>query len=395
MVTVKQENIFKVRRIFKARHSPMHWLLGKIIFLILILIWPLPSQAKTIWSIGVKNESNKEFGLANIDPNLNQSIINYRVPDDWQVRGKDEWKIFPANLRPPNAPLNPQEIHIKYNYSKDYKNPLLRIWVRASDPNTQGLVVEKGGEELSDPNCGHTVKSSYTLPLEFPLGYIQKGLCEKNEIVLKNYPRLDTLRILFDYLELDNQDEDEDWSLNYEEYKGDTDQDGIEDRQDPDTASFLINDMKMITLDLLEDDNAMPYFIELKAMDNLSPELPPRQPDDVFFLYGVFKAKIYVPWEKEEFSLNIIYPESQKDLARFYFFTEEGDWQETFLTQIDTNTMSITLEVERVDDREDRKYNEFNEARVITLMGGLAYPRSLGITFEENECFISFLFPIF
>lgn len=366
-----------------------------VIFLIVFtLCFSFTTQAETIWKIGSSdNHNNTEFGLPNLDPN----VIEYQVPENWDSRSIDDWKDFPGELRPPGSSICPKIVYILYNYSKDYRCPILRIRARSDRYYTQSLVVEKGGEEISEPNCGCEVGIYYTL-FEFSIGPIQKGIDEENLITLKNCPRLDTKGILFDYLELDDQDEDGDGALDSEEYEGDTDGDNILDKQDPDSASILIQEkpLKRITLDIQEYEDTLPYFKGLAAIDQNSPNFPPVLIKDMFFPYGLFSVSINIPDECEEIFLKIIYPETIHKLGKFCIYNIDESWQQIPLEVVDGNCLSIHIKAESyikteiglINGKEGQQNVITKNHEDIALTGGLAYPRSMNITLKDDGCFI-------
>ena len=198
----------------------------------------------------------------------------------------------------------------------------------------QKIILLKGKYEI--PVGEDILISSYYL-FEFPLGPIQKDFHENNKIIIKNQPLLenDNKPIYFDYLELDDQDQDGDGSLDGEEFEGNTDKtdmDNLEDKYDPDTASILIEShdqsiTKRIILDIEEEGVSGPYFQELTLLDQNSHIYSSETPGDIFFPYGLFSVKICISVEEGEISLRIICPEKIYPLVQFYLYNESNGWQ--------------------------------------------------------------------
>lgn len=365
----------------------------KITFFLCIFIFLLSSQAwaRTIWKIGLDNRVD-EFGLPGWDPNLDKDFINYQVPKNWN---EVNWKSFPTYLWPSGVQFNPIEIHITYNYPKEYRDPILRIKAKSAVKNySQRLIIEKG----CDPNVPigmADLPSQFTL-FEFPLGYIRKGLDERNKIILKNQAITNDDYLYFDYLELDDQDQDGDGSLDSEEPEGDIDEDGIENMDDPDTATLFIRSwdgliIKRITLDIQEQEEPKPFFTGLNLMDTNSPAFSTGLPGDVFFQFGFFKAAIQIPGEEDTILLHIIYPEDKiiYETARFYLYTGSGDWEDIPFEIIDENIISIFLEVNKEGRSDENRYSQ--EDTAMTIIGGLAYPEGVGINLDASKCFIGSL----
>ena len=215
------------------------------IICLFIIIFSSHASARLIWRIGKDNGSAREFGLpggTGSDPSINQEVVIFSPPKD---PNSFDWQYFPCKIWPLETSfnnLNPKEIHIIYEYPKDYRCPILRIKAQSAVMNlTQELIVLKGGVKISqDLKLPSTYPTPEDVP-EIPLGIIQKGMHEENTLIIKNVSITeDNHSIFFDYLGLDDQDWDGDSSLDSEEIEGDIDEDGIENISDPDTATLLI-----------------------------------------------------------------------------------------------------------------------------------------------------------
>ena len=150
------------------------------IFLTYFIILSLsPAQAKTIWKIGLNDQSYEEFDFMSIP---DQTIFTYLVPGDWN--SIVNWKDFPYNLYPPELVQLPlEEIHITYNYQQAYRCPILHIQARSSQGNENlKLKVFKGENKQL---IGEALLYQDFSPLgPFFLGPIQNGLHEENKIIL-------------------------------------------------------------------------------------------------------------------------------------------------------------------------------------------------------------------
>lgn len=364
-----------------------------------VFLFSSSTLAETIWRIGIDNNSDEEYEHPQSDPNLNQEIIKYRVPQDWDTRGMGDWKSFPCKLWPSEAlegvQFYPKEIHITCDYSGEYRCPILRVKAKSAVKNgSQRLIVEKGG----DPNYPlgmEDLPSSQFYLCEFPIGYIQKGLHEKNKIIIKNQSVTENHSIYFDYLELDDQDQDGDGSLDCEEIGGDIDNDGVENFMDSDTATILVQSSccepknnRTITLDIEEQENGTPYFTGLTLLDANSPDFPQEIPQGVFYPFGIFKAQIEWVGDIRQIMIGLYPPtETIYETARFYLYSDNG-WQDLPVT-IDPNYISVSLEAGNTWEYDPNRKFQDNDGMII--IGGLGYPEGLGIALDKSNCFISTL----
>ncbi|MBN2373871.1 hypothetical protein JXL19_08805 [bacterium] len=368
-------------------------------FFLISLLIGIPSSrlsAKTVWRIGENDGSSSEFGLpggTGHDPNINQEVVCFTPPQDPNAF---DWQSFPCRIWPQEVSYNPKEIRISFDYPGDLRSPVLRVKAKSSVTNfTQELILIKGGVALSEDLMLPAFFPAPDATTEIPLGYIRKGAHEEDTLILKNKSLTDNDSILFDYLELDDQDQDGDGSLDYEEIEGDIDGDGIENASDPDTATLLIQGRdstkdKQITLDILEKDGEWPYFTWLAPLDANSPEIITGTPGGFFFPYGVFRAHIYVPIDMATltFSLYVSGDQEIYDVAQFYIYIyEEYAWSALPLEIISKQAIRLSIGLNG-----DMINKEGEYAGELIITGGLAYPEGLGIDLENaGLCFIKIL----
>jgi len=369
-----------------------------LVILLLMMLLSSHASAKTVWRIGKDNGSASEFGLpggTGSDPNINQEIVSFSPLQDPNAF---DWQSFPCKIWPQEANFNPKEIHITYDYPEDLRCPVLRIKARSEvNDLTQGLIVIKGGGDTLSHDLGppSIYQTKYTT-CEIPVGIIRKGQHEENMLIIKNIsPKVDNhyLSILFDYLELDDQDQDGDGSLDYEETEGDIDGDGTENAADPDTATLLIQGRdstkdKQITLDLLEKNEQGPAFSWLAPFDTNSPDIIKNTPGGFFFPYGVFRGHIDVPIEMDALTISLYTPEDQViyDTAQFYLY-EEDAWRSMPVEILSLHALRLSINLNEVTVRKEGEY-----AGEYTITGGLAYPEGLDIDLENTGlCFIKIL----
>lgn len=359
-------------------------LIATLLTILFTLLCFSSTQARTIWKIGIEDNSEKEFYY----PDLNEFIVDYQIPEDWDSRSS--WTDFPKVVYPPELDLEPTEIHIDHDYSEEYRYAVLRIKAKSEANDSQRLIVMKGGKEI-----GSAKTSARFSIFEFPLGVLQKGQDAENEIILKNKSVSDIYAIFFDYLELENKDEDrdEDGTFDIEELWGDpnrdTDMDGCKDHMDRDTASILLQNhdqslIKRITLDLMEEEDTDYFFADLVLMDQNSSGPIPEIPMDTFFPYGLFMAKIQIPSMTEMISLKLIYPEPIHPVAKIRLYNGAIGWHEASIEAIDGNCISALIEVEW-----DRNMESKGPETPVTIIGGLSYPTGAGFDLDEGKCFIS------
>lgn len=244
----------------------------------------------------------------------------------------------------------------------------------------------KGGDTLSYDLWLPSLYPNTDSTPEIPIGIIRKGVNEENTIIIKNFSlTADNHSILFDYLELDDQDQDGDSSLDSEEIEGDIDEDGTENILDPDTATLLIQGKdptksKQITLDLQEINEQGPLFTWLIELDTNSPDIIQRPPKGVFFPYGVFSARIDIPIETDTLMISIYTPEDQiiYDTAQFYLY-EENIWRVVPVKILSQHSLRLSIGFET-----DQKSKEGDYTNGYIITGGLAYPEGLDIDLENT-----------
>lgn len=376
------------------------YVLFYVLFMISLLMTRFSSSAsaKIIWRIGEDDGKSLEFGLPGStmsDPAIDQEAVPFSPPND---PNSFDWQSFPCNIWPPETflNLNPKEIHIIYDYPKDFRCPILRIKAKSAlRAFTQGLVVSKGGINLSQDLGLPSFYTTIDKAPEIPLGIIRKGLHEENTIIIKNVSLTsDNHPIFFDYLELDDQDEDGDGSLDSEEIEGDIDQDGTENILDPDTATLLIQSKyseirKHITLDLQEKDEWGPFFKCLILLDTNSPCIIKKPPDDIFFPYSIFRAHIDIPIEIDTLVISIYTPKDQilYNTLQFYLY-EENVWRSIPVEILSQNTLNLSIGLDSDQETKESDFNGDNNKEFI-ITGGLAYPALLNIDLERRGlCFI-------
>jgi len=366
-----------------------------LVISLLMILFSSHVSAKTVWRIGENDGSASEFGLpgsTGSDPAINQEVVQFSPPEDPNAY---DWQSFPCKIWPQEASFNPKEIHITYNYPRDLRCPILRIKAKSAVKNfTQEIIVIKGGVTIShDLWLPSFYPTAGTTP-EIPVGIIWKGLHEENTLIIKNVSlTADNHSILFDYLELDDQDldQDGDGSLDTEEIEGDIDEDGIENIADPDTATLLIEGKdstkrKQITLDLQEKNGQGTLFTWLIPFDKNSPDISKRPPEGIFFPYGVFRAHIMdIPIETDTLMISIYTTEAQMiyDSVEFYLY-EENDWRILPVEILSPQEIHLSIGIERGQENKDG-----NDSQEFTITGGLAYPEGLDIDLENTGlCFI-------
>jgi hypothetical protein len=357
---------------------------------LLMILLSSHASAKTIWRIGENDGSANEFGLpgsTGSDPAINQEVVHFSPPKDPNAY---DWQSFPCKIWFPKVSLNPKEIHITYDYPGYLRCPVLRIKAKSAVSSlTQGLIVIKGGDTLSH-DLWLTNKTFLTA--EIPLGIIRKGVNEEDTLILKNLSDNDS--IFFDYLELDDQDldQDGDGSLDTEEIEGDIDEDGIENVADPDTATLLIEGKdptkrKQITLDLQEKNGQGTLFAWRIPFNTNSTGFSKRPPEGIFFPYGLFKAHIMdIPIETDTLMISINTIEGQMiyDTAQFYIY-EENDWRVIPVEILSPHALHLSIGIEK-----GQESKEGDDNQEFTITGGLAYPEGLDIDLENTGlCFIN------
>lgn len=383
------EHFREVRDIKWERDQFMKGVYSLMIFILLFTISPM-TFANTIWKIGIDNNSNSEFGLPGVpgsDPNLSKLTVKYVVQQD---TNSQTWRSFPSEIWPVDSSDNPKEIHITYSYQKEYKSTVIRIKACSAFKNfTQKAEVQKG-----DPSCnpqGLTLPSIY-VPFEFPMGPMQKGYHDDNKIIIKNISLTDDNHpIFFDYIELYDQDQDNDGSIDTEEREGDLDNDGHENVIDPDTATVLIkgydeSKSEWFILDIMEEGDFKPYFTGLRPLDK---DLLPTEPQPgLFFPLGFFEATIKDAVNRDILRLRIIYPEYKTiyETAGFYVYFY-GNWEDMPLDIVAKNMVEISIGIDKERDYDPNAYSQ--EDGEIRIIGGLAYPSKLPITLDETSCFIN------
>lgn len=365
-------------------------ILPVLVISLLMILLSSHVSAKTIWRIGEDDNSANEFGLpgsSGSDPNINQEVVQFLLPQDTNAF---DWQSFPCKIWPQEASFNPKEIHIKFNYPGDFRSPVLRIKARSAVRNfTQELIVIKGnGDILSqDLRLPSFYPDADTIP-EIPVGIIWKGLYEENILIIKNVSLTsDNHSIFIDYLELlepDDQDQDGDGSLDYEEIEGDVDADGIENAEDPDTVTILIQaedftKNKQITLDLQEKTDQGPLFTFLIPFFTESPDITQGPPEGFFFPYGLFRACMNIPGETDTLMLSIYTPEDQViyDNVQFYLY-EENAWKVVPVEILSRHSLRLSI-----CPLIDQKNKEDDSTGEFSLTGGIAYPEGLDIDLEN------------
>lgn len=375
------ERIMRIKKSAKDHLNLKEDFFYFVIILACILSYHHRVQARTIWRIGDPNNNTyEEFGI----PDFDEYIINYQVPENWNLI--ENWSAFPRYLCTPDLEIPPEEIHITYNYQERYNSPVLRIMAKSGGGNfTQRLVILKGGSEIIDVDAS-PITSFYLF--EFPVGTIEKGVNKEDEITIKNESISGDNLIYFDYLELDDRDEDGDGAIDDEELLGDpnidTDRDGIKDYKDPDTACIIIQThdrsiTKKIILDIQEQENNEAYFKGLILIDpNTSVTL---QPENSFFPYGLFRTDIMFANTIGDFSLKMIFPERIYPMGKFYLYNNIDEWKDIPIEIIDGNCIISLIKGE--------DFYDYGEG--ITITGGFAYIQKTDISLDKDQCFISSL----
>lgn len=378
---------------------------GKHFSLLLVLVFFFSlisfTHAKTIWEIGEEDGFHDEF----YDPYLyNTSVFPFAVPADWNLPDKD-WKEFTHVLYPPEFTLQPKEIHITGNYLKDYRCPLLQIKVKQSISTTpEGIARESTQDLVVLRRVNGKILEIERKPVpnffdfrSFKLGEINRNSPDSAIIILQNQTRAGESGkpIYFDFLRLDDQDEDDDWSLDDEEFEGDSDNDGSVDKGDPDTVSLCRKSddrcFYKIVIDIEEKEEPWPVFKKIGFYDQNSPLFHEKGvPEKSFFPYGIFKTTIGISPEEETIRLTIDYPEVFP-MREFYVLAHGEGWKKKEI-EVDpdqTNRVLVHLFVEEGVDQGENSAGEGTGRRTISIIGGLAYPSRMDVSPAGDECFIA------
>lgn len=336
-----------------------------------------------VWQVG-RWDTSGEFVSSE------RRIIDYQVPSDWESlleQDDPNWGMFPSVLYPcSEKENNPQEIRINFPYLKDYNNPTLIIMAKPYyiDPNIKiRLVVFKGENELFIGDW--EIEPYYSIAYYFNLGYIKKGLHEKNIITIKSTGPSDNY-ILFDalYLYLDDDDSDRD---------GVSDNDEGDAYMDESTARLPIRSYdpdplvkKSITLHLEKTEETSPAFFDAKFLDPNLLDFPESLCPDFYLPYDFLHFKVEGIEPGTSLLLQIGSTDNLSPSVRFFTFQDTNDWQEIAFNFMDANSASMILNDGGADDS-DREVN----GHIHTILA-LLYPQGLGVQIEKKGCFINSVF---
>jgi hypothetical protein len=359
---------------------------NSLFFIPLFVLFSRIVQAEIpIWQVGRWHTSG-EFVSGS-----EKRIIDYQVPSDWEsLLGQDDpnWGVFPSVLYPcSEKENNPQEISIHFSYPEDYNNPTLIIRAKPSylDPNIKhSLVVYKGEKELFIGE--RKIKTPSISLYSFTLGYIKKGLHEKNVIIIKSFGPSDNY-ISFDllYFYLDDTDKDGDGVSDADEGKLYKDCNNLV--RIP-IKSYNPNPLvkKGITLHLEKTEEVSPAFREVRFLDPNLLNFPEWLCPDCYLSYDFLSFKVEGIEPETSLLLQIGFTDALSPSARFYTFQDTNVWEKMAFDFVDTNSASMVLNDGGIGDFD----GEIN-GRIHTTLA-LLYPQTLGVQIEKKGCFIETVF---
>lgn len=353
------------------------------IFILFFIIFPIRcvGAAIDIWKVGKPNVSG-EFVFSE------KRVINYQVPSDWEILIRQDdpnWGEFPSFIYPNNEQENnPQEIRLNYSYLSDYSNPILKIRARIlyiADIH-HNIQVFKGDKEFFIDQDEIIISSYQTY--EFPLGYIEKGIHEKNSIIIRSTGPSNK-RIYFDNIQLylDDTDSDGDGVMDTEEGDAYLDQTTAQIQ----IKSYMPNPVnkKNITLYLEKTGETIPVFREVKFID-----------PNLFNIPDSLCPNYYLPYELLSFKIEGIGPETRVNFqfkstealsasSRFFAYQDANEWQEINFELIDANIASILL-----NDGGEGDLDTVIDGKIYTILA-FFYPEGLGVQVERKGCFLNTL----
>ena len=347
------------------------------IFFLLIVFLDTAQADVTIWQIGSLDDSSSEF----IYPDTN--VIEYQVPQDWQnIIGQPDpnWGKFPSGLFAfTDHEHKPREVGIQFNYPEEYNNPNLTI--RATtvsvDPNIY-LEIFKGDLFIGKKPI-FIPYSRYT----FFLGYIQKGIHERNIITIRcrgpsNSP------VIFDMLSLSFDDTDSDGD-------GVSDTDEGDCSQDANSVCIPIRSydpsmIKTISLYIATQDSVSPVFRDVIFLDPNSLNLPEWIYLHRYSPYGFLGFRIADIGTLDRIYFQISYMNPVYASACFYAYQDANRWEKTDYEFIDGNTVQIFLNDGGVGDSDGAMDGNIN-----TILS-LSYPRTLDVNIDNRGCFIKTIY---
>ncbi|MGA1791841.1 MAG: choice-of-anchor U domain-containing protein [bacterium] len=358
-----------------------------IFFLIACFTIPILKNVQaeiTIWRIGKLDDDFDDFKKSAL---IDCNAIDYTVSADWALllgQSDPNWGEFPRFLYPYDDHNHiPQEIIINFDYLQDYTNPILNIRATktSTDPNTPHAIDLCKGDPRDDFQIGRrSIKDSpYFWSYDFPLGYITKGLNEKNRIVIRCRGPAG-IPVVFDSLYLHMDDTD-------------TDGDGVSDADegacslDPNTVCIPIKsynpaDVKRIYLHVDIPDGALPTFQGVRFLDPNDLGLPAG---DLYFPYEPLGFSIEDIGTGERIDIYIGFEDPLYSSARFYAYQDTNTWVEMGFAFLDANTAIISLHDGGLGDSDGATDGVIHAA--ITL----SYPDTLHTQIEKGECFINTL----
>lgn len=347
------------------------------ILCIIVFFFKTTGQTEiAIWQVGDLDDSFSEFVLSD------SNIIDYNVPQNWALligQSGPNWGEFPRFFYPFGNQENvPHEIRINFNYIQNYYNPTLSIRVTTTsvDPNMQHFIDLFKGDMYIDSS---PIKYRPFFSYNFSLGYIQKGLHEKNRITIKGRGPSD-IPFAFDalYLYLDDTDSDGD---------GVSDVDEGDCFLDQNTVCIPIKSYnpsieKRISLHIESTGGALPYFQDVRFLDSNVMYLPEWLTAERYFPYELLEFSVEDLGTQDTINIHLGYADLLYPSARFYAYQDSNTWEEIIFSFFDGNTALIQLNDGGQGDSDGEKNNSIHT--ILTL----SYPQSLDVYIEKGKCFL-------
>lgn len=358
------------------------------IFCFIVLFFKTVRAEIPIWQIGQFNDSFNEF-----DPNKKQ-LDEYSVSQDWESmldQNDPAWGEFPAFL----YSLGDHEnvLKINFDYLHAYSNPTLKIrfTIKIMDPNMQVDInihhfidIFKGDIYIDSCPISYEQFNIYN-SYDFSLEYIQKGLLEKNSIIIKGRSPYD-IRIAFDalYLYIDDMDSDSDGVSDADE--GELYKDYNRLVRIP-TKVYDPSNKKRISLHIEKLKETTPCFREVGFLDPNTLNLPEWLINSLYLPYECLGFKVEDIGTQDKIMLHINFIDQKSTslypYVRFYSYQDSNNWQEMNFELLDGNTAKIPLY-----DSGEGDFDREKDGIINTIMA-ISYPRTLDVHVEKRGCFIS------
>ena len=353
-----------------------------IFFLIIFFTTPFFKNLwaeTTIWRIGKLDDAFDEFIQSSL---IDCNVIDYTVPGDWQ--SDPNWGGFPRFLYPYDDQNHiPREIIINFEYFQDYANPTIgiRATMTSTDPNKPHVIDLCKGDPRDDFQIGRESMKDppFFFSYDFPLGYITKGVSERNRIIVRCRGPAG-VPVIFDTISL---------SL----YDTDTDGDGVSDIDEGDFSldpnavcipikSYNPADLKRIYLHIDIPAGALPRFGDVRFLE---PALLGLPENDLYFPYEPLGFTIQDIGTEENIDIHVGFDDPLYSSAHFYAYQDTNIWEEIGFTFLDGNSAIISLHDGALGDSDGATDG------VIHAILTLSYPVTLHAQIEKGECFINTL----